>query len=171
MKYTQLVQAVASVNGAKFISIDALTEVKLRGGMSNPHQGRVTKRMTKARVAVFQNKVINGYDAMVKRRLEAEGKDPNNFVLSPRAWGTRVPNMPIVVHEKDGQVKYYLEVIFMSPGHVEYRLDGVPCNKSDIIGLIEARPAEQGGLDNKVILRDFAADSITEIRIDGKAFQ
>ena len=173
MKHTQLAAAFAGVNGASFVGIDTLTEVTLRGGKDNPHQGRITKRMVGARVMVFQNKTVNGYEAMVQRRLLQEGKDPASFELQPRKWGTRIPNMPIVEHEKDGCVNYYLEVIFLAAGEVEYKCDGLPIAKDDILGLIECVPApdSQGGLDNKVIVRSFKADSITEVRIDGRAFQ
>ncbi len=171
MKNTQLIAAVANVSGASFIGLDTLTEVKLTGGKKNPQQGRVTKRMVGASVMVFQNKNSSAYEAMVQRRLVAEGKDPANFVLSPRTWGTRIPNLPIVEHQKDGQDKYYLEVIFLKPGETEYRIDCAPCRPEDIQGLPESTAGEQGGLDDKVIIRTFAADSITEIRIDGKAFQ
>jgi len=170
MKHAQLVTAFSNVSGASFVGIDTLTQVKLLGGKSNPHQGRVTKRMVGASVMVFQNKNINGYDAMVRRRLAQEGKDPASFELGVRAWGVRIPNMPIVQHEKDGQVKYYLEVIFLKPGKVEYRLDGAPINEADIVGLTDRREGEQGGLDDKVIIRTFAADSITEVRVDSRVF-
>lgn len=173
MKATQLIAAFQNVNGASFVGIDTLTEVKLAGGKKNPHQGRITKRMTGASVMCFQNKNVNGYEAMVQRRLLQEGKNPASFELGQRAWGTRIPNMPIIEHFKDGFVHYYVEVIFLKPGDVEYRLDGAPIKKADIIGLVERvdDPESQGGVDNKVVIRSFAADSITEVRIDGKSFQ
>lgn len=170
MKHTQLVAAFQSVSGSSFVGMDTLTEVKLLGGKGNPQQGRVTKRMVGASVMVFQNKNINGYEAMIARRLAQEGKDPASFVLGVRAWGVRVPNMPIIMHEKDGQINYYLEVIFLKPGAVEYRLDGAPIDKLHIVGLQDKGEGEQGGLDNKVVIRSFAADSVTEIRVDGKVF-
>jgi hypothetical protein len=171
MKHTQLVAAFQNVSGSSFVGIDTLTEVPLKGGKKNPHQGRITKRMTGASVMCFQNKKINGYDAMIKRRLEVEGLDPASFVLGERAWGTRVPNMPIIEHTKDGVTQYYVEVIFLKAGDVEYRLDGAPIDKKEIIGLEDKPEGEQGGLKDKVIIRSFKADSVTEVRIDGKAFQ
>jgi hypothetical protein len=172
MKHTQLVAAIQNVNGASFIGLDTLTEVKLTGGKKNPQQGRVTKRMVGASVMVFTNKNTNGYEAMVQRRLLAEGKMPWDFIVGERAWGTRIPDMPIVEHFKDGATKYYLEVIFLNPGAVEYLLDGMHIKAADIEGLPQHKDNadSQGGLDNKVIIRTFAADSITELRIDGKAF-
>lgn len=167
-----LIDAVQNINGTTFIGMDTLTQVKLKGGQKNPQQGRITKRMTGAKVMAFQNKNVNGYAAMVHRRLEAEGKDPASFVLHDRKWGTRIPDMPVVVHNKDGFDKYYLEVIFLYPGHVEYFCDGVHIHEDDIEGLPEVTVDidDQGGLTNKVVIRDFSAESITELRIDGKVF-
>lgn len=170
MKNSQLEAAVQSVTGVSFIGMDTLTEVTLRGGKKNPMQGRVTKKMTGANVMAFSNKNVNGYDAMIKRRLVAEGKDPASFELGERRWGMRLPDMPIVTHEKDGETKFYLEVIFLSAGTIEYLLDGKAKAKADIEGLNDAEPGEQGGLDNKVHIRCFAADSITELRVDHKVF-
>lgn len=171
MKHTQLIAAVTNVSGATFIGMDTLTEVTLTGGKKNPQQGQITKKMLGASVMAFTNQNTNGYDAMVRRRLTAEGKDPNNFKISERAWGVRVPNMPIVEHTKDGVTNYYLEVIFLRPGSVEYFLNGSHIDEADIVGLPKTPENKgQGGLDNSVILRCFSADSITELRIDGKVF-
>lgn len=155
------------VQGTGFVGIDTETVVPLLGGKGNPHQGRVTKRVTGSNVMVFQNKFVNGYDALVRRRLESEGKDATNFVLGPRKWGTRIQGLPLVQHEKDGQVKWYFEVIFINAGDVEYFLDGQPIAKSDIQGLKDApEESEQGGLTNKVIIRTYAIDSIRSLRIN-----
>lgn len=116
MQLATVEQALQNVSGGSFVGIDTLTDVKLTGGKKNPHQGRVTKSMTGAQVMVFQNKNINGYEAMIRRRLEAEGKDPATFVLGERAWGQRLPNSPIVVHKKEDGTRYYLEVIFLRAG-------------------------------------------------------
>lgn len=171
MQSSVLFQALSTVNGASFIGLDTETVPSLKGGKKNPHQGRVTKRMTGASLMVFQNKVANGYENMVRRRLEAEGKNPD-FQVGPRQWGTRLVNLPIVKHEKDGVVKYYLEVIFLKPGKVQFFLDGAPIDRAEVIGLDE-KPEDSGqsGLDNRVIIRTFAADSITVIRVDGQVFQ
>jgi hypothetical protein len=166
MKHADLVNAVININGASFVGLDTHTDVTLAGGKKNPMQGRVTKRMIGASVMSFQNKNFSAYEAMVKRRLATEGKNPEDFKLSERAWGVRIPNMPIVEHKGN----YYLEVIFMKPGNSTYYLDGAPIAPVDIIGLPVTNAGEQGGLDNKVILRTFAAESITELRIDGKVF-
>lgn len=165
MKHTVLINAVQAIQGASFIGIDTHVDVKLTGGKSNPQQGRVTKRMTGATVMAFTNQNVNAYQQMVKRRLEKEGKDPEDFVMSGRAWGVRIPNMPIVEHKGT----YYLETIFLKPGHVEYLLDGVVVPESEIEGLpIRKVDADsQGGVEDKVIVRDFKAESIVALRIGG----
>jgi len=173
MKYTQLVSAIEHVNGASFVGLDTVTEVKLLGGKKNPMQGKVTKKMTGANVMVFNNTETNGYEAAIKRRLPAEGKDQDSCKLGERAWGTRIPNMPIIEHFKDGETKYYLECQFLKAGKSEYFYDGKPIDVKDIEGFPPEKPVSeesQGGVENKVILRTFAADSISEIRVDGRVF-
>jgi hypothetical protein len=170
-----LISLLGSVNGASFITIDTCTEpamTKTLGGrgkdaIPNPHYGRVKKVMTDANVMVFQNKKTNGYEAMIQRRLTAEGKDPSSFELGPRKWGTRLPDLPIVEHNGN----YYLEVIFLKPGKSQYYLDDQPVNPEQIQGLRPVSDSEQGGLDNKVTIRTFGFDSITQIKIDGTVFK
>ena len=155
---------MADVSGASFIGMDTVTTPVLKGGKGNPMQGRIQKHMDGASVMVFQNKKSHGYDNMVKRRLEKEGKDPESFELSPRKWGERVDGLPIVKHNG----AEYLEVIFLNAGTVRYTLDGQPVDHSDIEGLKTAETASQGGLDDKVIIRTFKADSIKTLRVDGQ---
>lgn len=171
-----MIEMFKAVNGASFISIDTVTIPtinKTLGGrgkdaIPNPHYGRIQKVMTGAVVMVFQNKKINGYEAMIQRRLIDEGKDPATFVLGPRKWGNRMENLPVVEH--NGQ--YYLEVIFLKPGSVQYFLDGHLIDKDLIQGMREPAedPTQQGGLENQVVIRSFKFDSITRIKIDKNTF-
>lgn len=163
-KIAKMIGLMADLNGMTFISIDTETTVKLQGGKSNAFQGRVTKRVTGSSVMVFQNKKSNGYENMIRRRLEKEGKNPDRFHLSPRAWGERLPELPFVQH-KD---KYYLEVIFLKAGEVEYLIDGQPyADYHNIPGIVlEHEEAEQGGLDDKVIIRTYGIDSVRAITIN-----
>lgn len=151
------------VNGGTFIAINTETQVKLSGGRSNPLQGRVTKVVIGSNVMVFQNKHTNAYENMVNRRLVVEGKDPNSFQVGPRSWGQRETGTPFVTHNGNE----YLEVIFLKCGDVHYRVDGVATPKDQIPGLPESsQEAHQGGLDQKVIIRTYAVESIIGITID-----
>ena len=166
MDSTKLIHAISNVSGNTFVGLSTVTTPVLLGGKKNPMQGRVKKAMAGASVMVFQNKNVNGYEAMVERRLVQEGKDPSSFQLGPRAWGERLPNLPVVLHKG----KYYLEVIFLHPGEVFYTLDGNLIDKADIEGLNEREPSEesQGGLDNKVVIRTFAVENVIELKINGE---
>ena len=93
-----------------------------------------------------------------------EGKDPADFVLSPRKWGQRIPETPFVEHNGN----FYLEVIFLHAGEVHYELDGQPIEAEDIQGLeVNRREAAQGGLNDKVIIRTFKVENIDRITING----
>lgn len=165
IKHATLTEAMQNVNGAAFIGIDTITEVKLTGGKSNPFQGRVTKASNGNSVQVFTNKNSNAYKNMVERRLVAEGKNPDDFKLGERAWGKRIPNTPFVEH--NGAL--YLEVIFLKPGDTTLLLDGLPYTgkKEDITGYpVDKEPTGQGGLENQVVIRTFKADSIKRLRVD-----
>lgn len=168
---TSISQVMANVSGTSFVGLDTEVKVALKGGKANPMQGRVTKRTTGSSVMVFQNKNSNAYAAMVQRRLEAEGK-PTTFELSPRKWGERVPNSPIVKHVKDGVTKTYLEVIFLKAGDSKYYLDGKLIDKDQIQGLDDSdrAPTGQAGLENQVIIRTYDVASLTKVRIDKAEF-
>ena len=159
-----------SFEGATFASLDTETNVTLTGGKKNPYQGRVTKRTSNNQVMLFTNKNSNGYENMVKRRLEAEGKNPESFTVGSLPWGTRIPNTPLI-ENKD---KYYIQMIFNKPGYSEYFLDGVKINNvEEIEGFPKAKDeAEVNGQglskDNAVIVRTFALESIKAIRLLGE---
>jgi hypothetical protein len=155
-----------NVNGATFISIDMKTVPTLRGGKKNPFKGRVEKLVEGAQVMVFQNKTGSGYENMVMRRLEKEGKNPYGFELGPRKWGHRIPNTCFIEHQKDGVDKYYLEVIFLKTGTTTYLVDGQPTDPSEIEGLVATQEtAEQGGLSDKVVIRTVAVENIEKITV------
>lgn len=157
-----------NVNGTTFVSMDTQTNVKLTGGKKNPLQGRVTKRQVGSVVMVFQNKnITSGYEQMIHRRLEKEGKDPQSFVLSERKWGTRLKGSPFVEHKGE----YYLEVIFLHGGRVAYFVDDIETNPSVIEGLPQKKSeGEQGGLENKVVIRTFKVSSIKSLTINKQTF-
>ena len=170
---TNIVEMFSTMSGSTIIGLDTETAVPLRGGKKNPMQGRVRKLNSNSIVQVFENKYVSGYANMVRRRLEEEDKNPDDYIPKPRKWGVRVPGTPIIEHMKDGILKYYLDVIFLQPGQSTYFLDGVEIDKKDIIGLEPAtiRDDAQGGLENMVILRDYALCSIANIRYQGRLWQ
>lgn len=169
---TNLAKVLADFSGNSFISFDATTNVTLKGGKSNPMKGRVIKITFGNLVQIFQNKNEPAYAAMVRRRLIAEGKDPNDYEPKPLPWGERLANKPIIVHTKDDVTKHYLQAIFLEGGKSTYFLDGVEIEKDKIQGLEPTAPRDdaQGGLEHMVVLRSFALDSIDTIRYKGQSF-
>ena len=162
-----ILDVLASLSGNGYIGLDTETVPKLNGGKKNPMLGKVVKRVTGSNCQMFQNKFINGYEAMVRRRLDEEGKDGSTFVLGKRPWGQRLEGLPIV----ENKGKYYLEVIYKLVGDVEYLLDGQPIAKGDIIGLPEASEGEQGGLSNKVAIRTIELANVKAIRYGGQEYR
>ena len=167
MHYNTAQEALNGLAGGTFVGLDTVTQVKLRGGKKNPMQGRITKMMTGAQVMCFSNTNGSAYDAMVRRRLEQEGKDPESFELSPRAWGERVPNTSFVEHKG----AHYLEVIFLRAGKTTFFLDGGEISREEIEGLDEGAAGEQGGLLNKVVIRTFALENVTALRANGREWR
>lgn len=161
-KRIEMPKLLQAVNGSTIINITTETVLPLLGGKDNPMKDRVKKVTEGTSVMVFQNKTTNGYAAMVQRRLNKEGKAVE-FQLSPRRWGTRVPNMPIVEHGEER----YLEVIVLKTGAVHYELDGKVILPQAIQGMKpEPEKAEQGGLDDKVIIKAYNFDSIRSMTIN-----
>ena len=167
MKLETAQKAFAALEGGTFVGMDTATPVTLKGGKKNPQQGRVTKVMQGAQVMSFSNTNGSAYDKMVKRRLAAEGKDPESFKLSPRAWGERMAGTPFVEHKGE----HYLEVIFLRAGTVQYQLDGQPVDIAEIQGLPDKREGEQGGLEHKVVIRTFKLENVTALRAYGQEWK
>ena len=158
-----------NITGSTFISLNTETEMPLNKTVSvngvkqpNPHFGRVTKKTDGMNVIVFQNKTTNGYDNMVRRRLEKEGINPNDFVLSERKWGVRIPETPFITH--NGET--YLEVIVLSSGTTKYYVNGQEVQKDEIHGQKKVSKPAQGGLSDKVIVRTFKTSSIKSIVVN-----
>ena len=163
MELQQIQQLLSNNSGEVSLMITTETNVKLKGGKKNPLQGKVTKTTTGSKVLVSVGGDQSLYENKIKQQMQQEGKDPLEFQLKPRAWGTRVDNTPIIFH-KD---KYYLECLFVSSGDTSYFVDGEQTDKDSIEGLPEVNVSEksQGGVENKIIIRTFSIDSIKAIKL------
>lgn len=181
MDFNTLTEIVDSVKGVKFASIDTESKVALTGGKKNPFKDRVTKRTVGSQI-ILTNTPENVYSNMVKKRLIEEGKDHTEFELKPRKWGSRIGNTCFIEHTKDGEEKKYLEAIFIRGGESTYFVDGVETDPATIEGLKieveetnlkkngEEKAVQQGGLEDKVVIRTFDINSIISVRVNGEAF-
>lgn len=178
-------EVLSRLSGTMYIGLDTTTEVKLPGGKGNVLQGRVFKVTTGMQCSVFQNKFVNGYENQVKKKMVAEGLDPEDFKVGERTWGTRIPETPLIEHE--GQ--YYLEVIVGKSNTDTFYLvnnkvtkhskteDGQGCLVDDegniltLLPKVYASKEGQGSVEDKVIIRTLKLDSILEIRCNQTAYQ
>lgn len=160
-----------TLSGASFIGVDIDTELKLNVKYVNEHGERVpnpycgqVRKLTTYQAQIFQNQTKSAYESMVQRRLVAEGKDPANFELQPRKWGTRLPNLPIIQHGD----QFYLEFIFHKKISSQYIFKGKVIDKSEIVGWPATSKGEQGGLEDKVEIRSVKLSNIVELRVGGE---
>lgn len=163
MQTNRLAENLKQLKGTAIASIDSKTIVKLAGGKKNPLQGKIEKLVKGSSIMLFTNKLSNGYVAMVKRRLEKEGKDPNTFKVSPRLWGERLSNSCVVQHKGE----LYLEAIHLKPPKsVTYLCEGSPIKKELVVGLPKAtsNAGSQGNLEDKVKIRTYKLNSIVNFR-------
>jgi hypothetical protein len=78
-----------------------------------------------------------------------------------------VPNTSFVQHNG----KHYLEVIVLRAGRTAYFLDGGEIRREEIEGLEDGAAGEQGGLENKVIIRTFALENVLAMRANGREWR
>lgn len=137
--------------GCTFIGFDALTEMKLNGGKANPHVGNVLKEHKGQVGILFSDVVTNGYENMVRRRQEQEGKE-GNFEVGARSWGEKLPSTSLVQHTPKGGVPTdYLQVLYnQSPVSLLDKVAelGIELNENDT-ALIDAMKARIVGRESK----------------------
>lgn len=154
----------------KVIDTEATTEAKtVYKRIPNPIANSVVEKHNKgAKVIIFQNVFGSGYNNMVQRRLEKEGKNPESFKLGARVWGNRLKGSPIVEHKGND----YLELIFIQSGESSYTVDGKPVSLDSIAANLPPKAAggKQGGLNDKVIIRTFKVESIQTLTIGNNTY-
>ena len=140
----------------------------------NPFFGRVTKRsFTTVQIGA-------SYANAVNNRREKEGVvDIEPFTPKPRKWGVRINGTPLVVHVKKGDDKprYYMECRVLQTNHEpQYYLDGkfvdsIPL-RDQILSFI-SKPSSNAawqGVTEEVIIRDFALESIVQVKMDKETY-
>lgn len=128
--------------GSTFVGLDV--ETKANG---------VRKIETGIAGIIFSRCRSSGYEKMVKRRLEAMGRNPDNFVLSDLPWGERVCDTSVITHNGED----YLQVIVLRDGDV-----------SAFIGVSTPYPIKVSERTEIVKVRTYKLSSITAIRLLGE---
>lgn len=166
------IAVTTAFNGAAFANLTTLTALPLKGGKKNPLQGRVTKLSENANVMLFTSGA--GYQNRVNKLLREErGENAPTFESQPLKWGKRVQDTPVIVHTKDGELRFYLQVLFLNaPKNVSLFVDGRPATPEEVeaIRATENKPNTaklQEGLQRHVHVRPYAFDSIVSLRAGG----
>lgn len=144
MTRDDLIPLLSQIKGCTFAGMD--TETKAYG---------VRKIETGISVLLFGSPYNNGYEKMVKRRLEAAGKNPLDFVLSDLPWGERHhTGLPIITHKGED----YLQTIVLREGKIEA-----------FVGVnTPYHPGSNPGGNEIVKVRTYKLSSITAIRLLGE---
>lgn len=126
--YTQYpsVDALAALSGRRVV-MSWESKPKLKGGKSNPQQGRVVKVST-ATVTLTD-------PGAYAKRMVSEGEFDSADEIQGRKWGIRRGASCIIDHK--GAV--YVEALIDDKPEVDYFLDGRKVDKSEIVGLPESR--------------------------------
>lgn len=74
----------------------------------------IVKRTVNASVLLFTTD--GDYERLVKDRLRAAGKNPDDFVIGQRAFGERVGHSPVIKHNGEN----YLQFAVINPGESLY---------------------------------------------------
>ncbi len=153
MDIDQVREVLSRVPGCTFASLDAET-------MPSPGLKCIE---TGASVILFSNMNSNGYENMVKRRLEKLGKTAENFVLGDLPWGERVENTPLIFH-KD---RYYLQTVILRPGEKEY-LVGVHRVDPFEFGITVRRTNQGLPKGQEVLVATYRIENITRLTLLGE---
>lgn len=119
----------------------------------------VTKVTTGKRVILFTNQGGSDYERIVRRRLVEAGKNPNNFSVSDRRWGTPVQGTPFIEHKG----KTYLQCIDLTEGQSKYFFLGQEADPANL-GLRERLRTNQGlSPEEEVRVSDYNIENIDSL--------
>ena len=145
-----------NINGSSIISFSSETTIKPKAAFKHHI---IKKKSFNNNVIVFGKCGVNGYQNMVNRRLQQEGKQAN-FQVGVRKWGTAIKNTCFVLH-KD---QVYLDCIFLNKPKTEYYLDDKLVDYDVIKPMIYAvNKPKQNQLENTVQFRTFKLSNIISI--------
>lgn len=158
---------VRNIRGVSFARIDSVTEFRMRK-IDNPFVGQVIK--VSRILAIIGNW---SYEQSLINQANREGIETDLKIKpQPRKWGMRLDNGLV---EYNG--KLYLETkVERSIGSKIVFRDGrfIPSNTMAQIKSFETKSAPsktQDIIEKKVILRDYAFDSIRRIKLNGITYR
>ena len=151
----QFRDSLLTIKGACIVTIHTETEPAMRK-TDNPYIG------------VVKHSAVNGiinwiYERSVNRQRFREGL-PTDFTPFPRKWGKRIVGTPLVEHK--GQ--HYLEMK-VQKAQARYFLGTREVTSEEIRPYLRPASPSRQGVENEVILRDYALENIKAIVYGGEA--
>ena len=149
-----------TIKGGSFFGVLTDTEEK------NIEKPKLNGLVGVRKITGFAGHVYTSHQYM-NQRLKVE----SDYVPSPRAWGVRMTDCPLIEHKG----KYYLEVFFDKGSIVAtknfgyYKLDenGTRIDLDKAMVRSFMRPAKE----EPVVYRNYALESILEIKINGVRYK
>lgn len=180
MSTANIRDVLSEISGSRFVTIVAKTIPKFKGGKGCKYTGRVEKLGE-------INGIVNFiYENSVNNQRVREGENPD-FEVKPRSWGTRIRLkdrlLPFVAKidkeivsidelKKLSLDNLYLEMKVQNSLSTKYLLDGKLTNQKeedDIKKNLYINPSsgKVQGLEEIVVIRDYAIKNIKELRVNG----
>lgn len=171
MTKADLVSTLLTRKGAFFATIVAETDPRMRK-TGNPYVGAMKLSRVNGLFNWIYGNAVNRQRVRENQPVDAAG-EVEYFEPAPRKWGTRLRRAdgtvtPLVEHK--GQ--HYIEVKVERSLGYEYRKDGTVIDPKAVEAFLpERKEGARQEVDNPVILRDYAIESIRQITLDGIVYE
>ncbi len=168
MKRSDFVELVKNLKGALIVSLIAKTVPAMRktGNPFFSKQGKVWH--PRCHKIAYINAIINWKYANAVNNQRAREGNEDYFEPEPRKWGKRIKGTAWVEHKG----RMYLEVkVQRSLGHKYFDNAGQEIPREQVEPWLPKRKeGARQEVDRPVILRDYALDSITQIKVNGEIY-
>lgn len=171
MTKADLVSVLMDRKGAFFGTIVAETDPRMKK-TGNPYVGAVKISRVNGLFNWIYENAVNRQRCREEQPVDASG-EVEHFTALPRKWGVRVKRedgtvTPLVEHKG----AFYLEMKVERSLGYEYRKDGTTLDPKAVEAFLpERKEGARQEVDNPVILRDYAIESIRQITLDGIVYE
>jgi hypothetical protein len=158
---TKLMGLLTTLKGNAFVGVMATTEPKMRK-TGNPLFGNVKKTRSLSGCLKYD------YEGNVNAQREREGK-VGNFVVQASAWGTRVGDTCLYVHQPKGSNvdKFYLDLRVLRT--IRARFFTIDSGKrlayADVEPFIYKSKSGKQNLKKEIVINRFAIDNLRRVNI------
>ena len=150
-----VVTDLSDIKGARIVVITTKTVPAMIGGSPFTDCFKISH---------IQGIINFDYAASVNRQRVKEGKVAD-FKPVERKWGTKLPKLPFVTHDKDGAVKLYLQIrVDKSLDHWYEDAAGNRLDTEAVEKWLRPKSPSRQGVDKETILRTYDMANILAIK-------